>query len=243
LRHFAEWILELIESVSVCDVFNMEGVGKRMRSALEARGFSEAAIASRIGIAKSTFNHYLNDRSEPKFETLLSFCEIVGIDVAHIIKREDDSPLNMKLEPANNEFVKIDVYDVELAAGDGRIASGEEPVDQLAFRSAWLDRAGINPAHASIVRVSGDSMEPTLADGGVVMIDHRDTMVISKAYIFAVRQGDDLSVKRVERDAENKVIMLHSDNSAVPTKVIDTTKQGEFQIIGRVVWSARTWPA
>ena len=214
-----------------------------MREAFEARGFSEAAISSRLGVARSTFNNWLNDRSEPKFEALLEFCEIIGIDVGNVIRRLDDSPINMTLDPQRDEFVKINVYDIELAAGDGRVAGGEEPVDQLAFRSAWLDRAGINPAHASIVRVSGKSMEPTLADGGVVMIDHRDTTAISKSYIFTVREGNDLSVKRVERDAGNKVIMLHSDNPEVPTRVIETIKQGDFAIIGRVVWSARTWPA
>ena len=214
-----------------------------MRSALEARGFSEAAIATRIGVAKSTFNHYLNDRSEPKFETLLAFCEIIGIDVGDVIRRLDDSPLNMTLEPQNDEFVKINVYDIARAARDDRAADRGEALDQLAFRSAWLDRAGINPAHASIVRVNGKSMEPTLAGGSVVIIDHRDTTAISKSYIFAVRVGDALSVKRVERDEANKVIMLHSDNPEVPTRVIETAKQGDFEIIGRVVWSARTWPS
>ena len=120
----------------------MEGVGQRMRNAMDARGFSEASIASRLGVHKSTYNNWLNDRSEPKFETLLEFCEIVGIDVSDIIRREDDSPLNMTLEPENDEFVKINVYDVDLAAGDGRVASNRS-TNSLFGRLGWIVPASI----------------------------------------------------------------------------------------------------
>lgn len=220
----------------------MDGVGSRMREAMNARGFTEAAISSRLGVKRARFNHWLNDRTEPKFETLLEFCEIVGIDVGDIIRRDDDSPLNMTLEPDNDEFVKINIYDVGLAAGDGRVANDENPIDQLAFRSAWLNRAGINPAHASIVRVEGKSMEPTLQNKSVVLIDHRDKTPISKSYIFACRLGEDLKVKRVERDAKNKVVMLHSDNPDAPTEALTGDDLDGFEIIGRVVWTARTFP-
>lgn len=220
----------------------MDGAGTRMRNAMDARGFSEDALAKRLGLAKRTLNNYLNDRSEPKFETLLAFCEIVGVDVADVIRRDDDSPLNLTLDPASNEFVKINVYDVDLAAGVGRIADNENPIDQLAFRSAWLDRAGINPAHASIVRVDGTSMEPTLQNKSVVLIDHRDKTPISKAYIFACRLGEGLKVKRVERSLKDQSIMLHSDNPDEPTEHITGKDLEGFEIIGRVVWTAKTFP-
>jgi transcriptional regulator with XRE-family HTH domain len=242
LRCLTVCVFALNESEMVCVSGVMEGVGQKMRNAMDARGFSEASIASRLGVHKSTYNNWLNDRSEPKFETLLEFCEIVGIDIGGIIRRDDASPLNMTLEPDNDVFVKINIYDVSLAAGDGRISDNENPIDQLAFRSAWLDRAGINPAHASIVRVEGKSMEPTLQSKSVVLIDHRDKTPISKSYIFACRLDDSLKVKRVERDVKNKVVMLHSDNPSVPTEVLTEDDLSGFEIIGRVVWTARTFP-
>ncbi|MCB1368090.1 MAG: helix-turn-helix domain-containing protein [Rhodobacteraceae bacterium] len=214
-----------------------------MWDALDSRGFAIAAVAKRIDIKEKTLRNYLTDVSEPKFETLLQFCEIVGIDVSDIIRRDDDGPLNMALEPDNDEFVKINVYDVDLAAGEGRVTDNESPIDQLAFRSAWLDRAGINPAYASIVRVEGNSMEPTLQNKSVVLIDHRDKTPISKNYIFAVRVDEALKVKRVERDPTNKVVMLHSDNPEVPTEALRTDELNGFEIIGRVVWTARTFPS
>ncbi|MDR0809247.1 MAG: S24 family peptidase [Gemmobacter sp.] len=39
------------------------------------------------------------------------------------------------------------------------------------FRSDWLRREGIQPGKASLVRVRGDSMEPTLRDGAMVLVD------------------------------------------------------------------------
>lgn len=221
----------------------MKGVGDRMKRAMDQRGFSTEAVARRLEVNKKTFTNYLSDISEPKFETLLAFCEIVGVDIGEIIRREDDGPMNMQLEAEDAAFVKINVYDVELAAGDGRIAPGEEPASQLAFRAAWLNREGINPAHASIVHVAGDSMEPTLANGGIVMIDHRDRTPIAKRYVFALRQGEHLLVKRVERSEDGSVLMLHSDNPIVPTQALTGADLEGTEIIGRVVWSARSWPA
>ena len=109
LRQAVNCVFTLNESKNVCVFGRMDGAGQRMRNAMDARGFSEASMASRLGVHKSTYNNWLNDRSEPKFETLLEFCEIVGIDVSDIIRRHDDSPLNMTLEPDNDEFVKINV--------------------------------------------------------------------------------------------------------------------------------------
>ncbi len=220
----------------------MEGVGNRMRAAMDARGFTEDGLSKRMGLNKRTLNYYLNDRSEPKFEVLLSFCEIVGVDVSDVIRRDDDSPLNLTLEADNDEFVMINVYDVDLAVGGGRVTDNENPIDQLAFRTAWLDRAGINPAHASIVRVEGDSMEPTLQNKSVVLIDHRDKTPISKSYIFACRIGEGLKVKRVERSIKDQSIMLHSDNPERPTEHLTDDDLNNFEIIGRVVWTARTFP-
>lgn len=106
-----------------------------------------------------------------------------------------------------------------------------------------MDRVGINPAYASIVRADGESMEPTLQDKSVVLIDHRDKTPISKSYIFACRLGEGLKVERVERSLKDQSILLHSDNLAVPTEQIAGKEMDGFEIIGRVVWSAMKFPA
>lgn len=212
-----------------------------MRNALEARGFSEAAVASRLGVKRNTFNHWLNDRAEPKFEVLLNFCEITGVEIGDILRRGDDDHINFKLDESDPDFVRIDILDVDLAAGAGRIAPNEEAVGQLAFRADWLNRIGVNPAEASLVRVEGESMEPTLESGSMVMIDHRNKEPIAKRGVFACRLGDLLVVKRVEVSIEDRSVMLHSDNPAVPTRHIPSPDEADFEIIGKVVWSAKTW--
>lgn len=220
----------------------MIGLGEKMRFAVEASGLTLVEVAGKLGVSVRTLHNYFNDEREPNLDRLLDFSDLTGAPIEQLIVRDAGHVVDLASEEGSSDFVLVDYYDVELSAGQGRVRNETGSIGQFAFRSDWLKRVGLLATHATLVRVAGESMEPTLADGSIVLIDHRDKTAVSKAHIFAVREGEMLSVKRVERDAQNKVILLHSDNPTAPTRVIEAKNVGDFEIIGRVVWSARTWP-
>ncbi len=235
---------ESIVRIAKCnDEDGMESLAHRLNETVESCGLTTEEWLRRLRVSRGTFNNYVSGRRKPTFEFLAEFSHASGISLDYLIKGEGAEYKDRNsVDFEDDAFVKINVFDIDLAAGDGRVADNENPIDQLAFRSTWLDRVGINPAHASIVRVEGKSMEPTLQNKSVVLIDHRDKTPISKSYIFACRLGEDLKVKRVERDAKNKVVMLHSDNPDVSTEALTGDDLDGFEIIGRVVWTSRTFP-
>ena len=68
-------------------------------------------------------------------------------------------------------------------------------IGRLAFRKGWLRKQRINAKKASIIEVLGDSMEPTLEDGCIILVDHQ-RLALASQKIFVVRVDDGVLIKR-----------------------------------------------
>jgi phage repressor protein C with HTH and peptisase S24 domain len=96
-----------------------------------------------------------------------------------------------------------------------------------------------------IATASGDSMEPTIHNGDMLLIDLDRTSVPARAReagdtrpsgIYAVLDDGAARVKRVELAAPDTLALL-SDNPAFPPEFRPISS---VSIIGRVVWWAHT---
>ncbi|WP_425154720.1 S24 family peptidase [Candidatus Palauibacter sp.] len=127
----------------------------------------------------------------------------------------------------------IRLRDIDLAAGAGAVVENEEVVGHLAFSADWLKQRGIDASQASIVRVTGRSMEPTLLEGSSVLVD--ETRRRRRAgEIFAIRSLDGGVVKRLEKDDRGRWLLV-SDNPRY-----DPVAWGpDDELVGQVRWTAR----
>ena len=127
----------------------------------------------------------------------------------------------------------LDIAEVDTTVGDGNESNSERVIDLMWFTRAWLDRRGIDPKGCAIMRISGDSMEPTLPDGSSILVDrNRRDRVDFRVYV--VRTGAGLMVKRaVEQRGE---WLLVSDNpEAAPLRWL-----ADAEIVGEVLWVGHT---
>ncbi len=151
-------------------------------------------------------------------------------------RAEHQTPENA--DPQNEgEYHLINLHDVQASAGGGALNESEGVLSSLAFRKQWLAKKGINPANASLIYVAGDSMEPTLADRSVVLINHQSTEP-HKRRMFAFREGAELFIKRLEKPDINTLI-ISGDNPNYPSRVLTRHAMNSIHIIGEVVWTAR----
>jgi phage repressor protein C with HTH and peptisase S24 domain len=103
-------------------------------------------------------------------------------------------------------------------------------------------------ARLETLRAKGRSMEPTIADGALLMLDRaQDTLpAVPKngqkrrpapepdVYVFA--HNGDIRLKRLQRLNED-FIAIHSDNRAeFPPEIFDLKRDGSFKVIGKVIW-------
>ena len=100
------------------------------------------------------------------------------------------------------------------------------------FRSAWLRRHGLNPARCSIIGVSGESMEPTLPAGCVILVD-RERTKLRRDGIFVVRTADGLIVRRAHRTGNRWLLAGdHPEWKPQPWPP-------RAEVVGEVKWMAR----
>lgn len=134
---------------------------------------------------------------------------------------------------ARADLVPVPRIDLAASAGPGGWAEEEMLQLPFAFPPALLRQLGVRPEAASMVRVAGDSMAPTLNDGDEILVD-RDRCRIDPRGIFVVRVEGELLVKRL-RAAIGGIEMV-SDNPQHPVRHV---RSGSFQLIGRVAWLGR----
>jgi hypothetical protein len=125
---------------------------------------------------------------------------------------------------------------IEASAGSGALTDVEALAGQVGFDEKWLKKMGCEPAQLSLIRVSGDSMAPTLIDGDDIMVDRGAANRALRDGIHVVRMDDVLMVKRLAKGPSGTVSVL-SDNPVYPNwSNVDGI---EITIIGRVVWTGR----
>lgn len=141
-------------------------------------------------------------------------------------------------EPGGGGMVRIPRRDVQASAGHGALNLSEASVSHLAFDPQFLRRLCAAPASAlSLIRVQGDSMAPTLADGDDILVDESDGAERLRDGIYVLRREDTLMVKRIAMSPAARFATIKSDNAAYPEwRDCDLAT---IDIIGRVVWTGR----
>lgn len=135
-------------------------------------------------------------------------------------------------------FALVPRLDIQASAGNGRVALSEEPLEYLAFQAAWLRGRGINPASARILTARGDSMEETIRDGDVLLVDTSIDRVRDNS-IYVVILGDMVLVKRIHGRI-NGSLQLISDNPRYPAEEVPKGEVDQLHIAGRVAWYGRS---
>ena len=209
----------------------------------QRQGLSQEAFASRIGYPKAKIQNIEagKQRADHDFlaaiavEFTVNLNDLLGVPSAAASSVVNDTPY---------EFAQIPRYQVAASAGHGALVETEETSGSYAFNLKWLERRGLKPANLCVISVRGDSMEPRLGDGDLILVD-RAQRQIADGLAYVMRIGDDLLVKNVQRIDAARIALL-SANTLYPPRELDLESLGpdpsaSAEVIGRVVASMQEW--
>ncbi|MPW31112.1 hypothetical protein F9L16_19215 [Agarivorans sp. B2Z047] len=130
----------------------------------------------------------------------------------------------------------IPIYDIAASAGPGNAARNFVGHELFSMSAEVFKTLGITPKSLFLIPVMGDSMEPTLHDGDHMLVMTRDDDSIPiKGGIYVLRHGEDLMVKRLDFDTDQRVLTVRSDNPDYSTKRLKDSDLEQISIIGEVV--------
>lgn len=136
-----------------------------------------------------------------------------------------------------SDFVQIPAYDIHASAGHGAVVNHEAILYYLSFRKEWLKAISNAPLDKlSVIRVDGDSMEPTLSHDDTVLVDMTQTTP-QRDGIYVVLYDSVLLVKRLRMDPSRGTLAIVSDNPAYPP--VEKVKTDELRVAGKVLWLGR----
>lgn len=140
-------------------------------------------------------------------------------------------------QPADDaEYGLVPMVKARPAGGGGSLETDGAVEGYYAFRRAWLSRKG-NPSTMRLMRVTGDSMRPTLNDEDMVLVDESQKDVL-EGKIYVVRIDDDIVVKRLGKKPGSLVLI--SDNRDLYSPLdVPIHDDANLAIVGRVIWMAR----
>ncbi len=132
-------------------------------------------------------------------------------------------------------YVGVRVFDIGVSAGPGALNDDhQEPLYYDFYPLSFLQGfTRANVSNLAIVRVVGDSMEPTLRNGDVIMVDMSQTSPTNHG-IFVLAIDQETLVKRLQYEMSTKLVSVISDNERYKDEVMPAES---LHIIGRVVWA------
>jgi len=216
-------------------------LSERIKAAREKAKIDQGDLAKRLSIAAPTLSKYENGHRVPDADLLEKFVRIVGCDPGWLLTGIGSEPTGTgtgSLAEARaeygNEFVYIPQVAGNISAGGGLVPDNTVEL-KIAFRKDWIERRG-DPKNMSLIRVSGDSMEPTLQSGDLALVDHGRNYVDPQGGIYAISIDHTIMIKRIQVMHPAMRLKVISDNNKYESIETDPDL---LRINGKVIWFGR----
>lgn len=188
----------------------------RLRAEMAAAGYE---------IGQGTLARIKGGETGVRMESLQKFADFHRVELDTLLRGEVGH---------DDEFVQVRRLSVEVGAGPGRAVGVVERLGQLQFRRDFLRAAGVSPINAAVVQVVGTSMEPTINDGAVLLLNRADKEPRAGC-IYAFSWDGEMLIKRFQKvDDVWHAVSDNADKDVNPDIIINGESEAVIQ--GRAIW-------
>ena len=204
----------------------MNGALQRICDLIRKKGLTELQFCKATGIPQSTWYSWKQRDSIPTNRYMPNITNFLNVSAEHIILGEGENIQKIELD---DEPIQIRVL--------GKVAAGIpiEAVEDVIGEETISKKMAETGDYFGL-RISGDSMEPTIHHGSIVIVRQQDDVENGDIAIVIVN-GEDATCKKIEK-FENG-IMLVPINKAYEEKFYtnEEIEKLPVRIMGKVVES------
>lgn len=210
----------------------------------EERGWSRPELGKRMGTSAQQIERLEKGQRNLTVDWIDKAADALGVRPADLIIPLGDeriSPVrtaSLSEIAEEHDFTLLEELDLALGMGATFLDRHPDVLGLVPFKNDWLRGLYDGPVdRLKVVRGKGDSMQPTIHDGDIVIVDTASRRIDDQDRIWAVAYGDLGMIRRV-RVTPRGTWMLMPDNAVVR---VDEVGDGEVAVIGRVVWIGRRY--
>ncbi len=223
--------------------------GKRLTELRQLKKLSQVEVASSLGIAKSTYHGYENNKREPDIQKIRAICKLLDVSSDELLELKDiqvhhtDEELDIlkklsALDVSGRQFISS-IIDLELSRGSAKASSinsdyiyldvlPSSPAEnaQDAYSPALkVKNTSISKKSDFVIRMSGESMLPRFFDGESMLIKSQNELQNGDYGVFNVN-----GKYYVRQYGGDRLIALNTEYRDIFVSECEI-----FQIIGKVL--------
>lgn len=197
-----------------------EVVSDNIKKILRDHDLNQSDLAKIAGVSESTVGKWVLKKAAPRMGAIEKISQHFGLPKSYILK--EDSPTNVvEISPAT---VRVPVLG-KIACGDPILA--EENIKEYRNESPDLLPSG----NSFYLEAFGDSMEPTIPNGSLVLIREQPSVEYGEIAAVLVNGNEEATLKRVRK--QGNMVMLMPDNPTHDPYII--TEDNPAKIIGKAI--------
>jgi repressor LexA len=204
-------------------------IGERIKEARIRKGLTQEELANLLGYkSKSSVAHIENGRDIPR-TMVVKLAEVLDTTPSYLMGWDDPAPVREPLSATPfhpDQMTPIPVI--------GKVAAGYTCLaEQYIEGYALADPESMTDGYEYFwLRVTGDSMEPDIQEGDLVLVRVQETVESGDCAVVLVDEEDGL-VKNIEIGRDH--VTLYSKNPSYPPRVFVREDANRVRIVGKVV--------
>lgn len=217
-------------------------LGDRIKELRRQRQLTQDNICDIIECSRQAISRWENNKQIPNTEALTKLASALGVTTDYLIGREEDTKKETFSAEPNISEQRLNIENViwipvispilKCSAGDGNNYENSDVAWDIVSKYPLFDgplSALYNDECLSGMYAEGDSMEPQIHDGDLVVFVHDNTWIPGN--IAIVRLDGKLFVKGILRGKSSYILRSQNKNYAD----IEVHESDDFSIVGRVV--------
>lgn len=193
----------------------------RIKALRNKKGIKQIELAAAVNVSQAALSGYETGKYEADLETYKRIASYFGVSLGYLLG--EDSP-----DDKREDYIRIPVL--------GRVAAGI-PIDAIEeiidYEDISADMAA-NGAEYFGLQIKGDSMEPKISDGDIVIVRKQPDVESGEIAVVLVN-GNDATVKKIKKSSAG--ITLIANNPAYDPMFYsnEDVEKLPVAILGRVV--------